>query len=324
MQIELFAFAQGVLLLLLAPAMVGVVQYFKARLQRRTRRLSFIGQPYRDLLKLLRKTAVRPQTASRFFGITPALLFVTYGGLAFTIPILQPETFIAADLIMIIYALGLARFVLSLAGLDAGAPLGGVGGSREMFLHFITEICLFLILAALALQWDTVNLEALITNQANNWKLTFVQPQFLLMGLAFFIIVLFENGRIPIDNPTTHLELTMSHRAITLEFAGFDLALIEWAEMIKFAFLTTLFLDLFVPLSLVRTWSFLPGAGWHFVATTIDYGLKLLFFLFILAFWEMQRPKLRLRQVIRPGLMAIVFCLIAIVYIVATVLSESA
>ncbi|MCA9929683.1 MAG: NADH-quinone oxidoreductase subunit H, partial [Anaerolineales bacterium] len=226
------------------------------------------------------------------------------------------------DLIMVIYLLGLARFVLALAGLDTGAPFGGLGGSREMFFHFITEVCLFFLLAALALQWDTVNVRILFTLHTENWGNIVVQPQFLLLGLSFFIIILFENGRIPIDNPDTHLELTMGQRAITLEFSGPDLALIEWAEMIKFGFLLTLFIHLFLPLPLITLFIEPANQIGYQLGLLLDYLIKLLILIFALAIWEVHRPKLRLRQVVRPGLIAIVLSVMAIVYIVATALFE--
>ena len=138
--VQIIGLIQGTLLILLAPGLVGLLRYFKARLQARPRRMTNIFQPYRDLHKLMGKPAIRSKTSSWVFAMTPTALFVAYVWLVFMVPVFHPATLIAGDLIVVIYVLGLARFSLSLAGLDAGAPFAGLGSSREMFLHFLTEI----------------------------------------------------------------------------------------------------------------------------------------------------------------------------------------
>jgi formate hydrogenlyase subunit 4 len=310
--------SQGTLVILLAPGIAGLLRYFKAGLQQRRRGPGTILQPYRDLLKLMRKPAVRSETTSWFFAITPAVLFVAYGLLVFLVPVFHRATLAQGDLIVVIYLLGLARFVLSLAGLDAGAPFGGLGSSREMFLHFLTEIGLVLIIGALMLRWETVSLSGLFEY---HWALGvngfLLRPELGLLALSLALLILLESGRIPIDNPATNLELTMAHKAIELEYAGRDLALIEWAEMIKLAFLLTLLGNLFMPFPA------LPGA-----TSELDllesglalaaYALKIVGLVLCLALWEMSRPKLRLRAVVGPGLVAMALSLTTIIYIVAT------
>lgn len=309
---------QGMLVILLAPGIAGLLRYFKAGLQQRRRRTRTILQPYRDLLKLMQKPAVRSETTSWFFGITPAVLFTVYGLLVFLVPVFHRTTLVQGDLIVMIYLLGLARFVHSLAGLDAGAPFGGLGSSREMFLHFLSEIGLVLIIAALMLRWETVSLSGLFEQ---HWTLgangILLYPELGLLALSLALLILLESGRIPIDNPATHLELTMAHKAIELEYAGRDLALIEWAEMIKLAFLLTLLGNLFIPFpALLGTIS-----GHDLLASGLAlaaYVLKIVGLVLGLALWEMSRPKLRLRAVVGPGLVAMALSLTTIIYIVAT------
>lgn len=310
--------AQGTLVILLAPGVAGLLRYFKAGLQQRRRGPGVILQPYRDLVKLMRKPAVRSETTSWFFAITPAVLFATYSLLVFLVPVFHRATLVQGDLIVVIYLLGLARFVLSLAGLDVGGPFGGLGSSREMFLHFLTEIGLVLVIAALMLRWETVSLNALFEH---HWALGLTElvarPELVLLALSLALLTLLESGRIPIDNPAAHLELTMAHKAILLEYAGRDLALIEWAEMIKLTFLLTLLGSLFVPFPA------LPGStsGYDLLESGLalaTYAFKIGVLVLCLALWEMSRPKLRLRAVVGPGLVAMALSLTTIIYIIAT------
>ncbi len=308
---------QGIALILIAPGIAGLLAYLKSWLQQRQRPFRNVWQSYRDLLKLARKPAVRAETTSWLFALVPSLLFVAYALLAFLVPVFLPTPLIRADLILVIYILGLARFSLSLAGLDAGAPFGGLGGSREMFLQFLTEIGLVLVLAGLALNWGTLRLDMLFEW---HWALgagLFLRPDLLLLGLALAALILFEAGRVPIDNPATHLELTMGGKAITLDYAGRDLALIEWAEMIKLTFLLTLFHGLFVPYVLPPVLIEQARLIEYNLLLGGNYIIKMLFLVLVLAVWESSQPKLRLRKVVGPALVSIVFSLIAIVYVVS-------
>lgn len=302
---------QGLLLLLFAPLIAGLLKTTKSGLQGRVRGWTNMIQPYRDLIKLFKKNAVRPSTSSWVFAYLPLILFTIYGLLVFMVPIFTASPLIFADLILVIYLLGLARFALSLAGLDTSAPFGGLGGSREMFFHYLTEIGLAAVLVVLALRWNTINLAELFVEHANLGFGLLTSPALLLLVPALAGLILFETGRIPIDNQATHLELTMAQKAITLEYAGYDLALIEWAEMSKLAFLLTVFVKLFLPFPLL---AFSWGGG---ALITLDFLLKLVVVVFGLALWEMSRPKLRLRKVVGPALVSMVFSILAIVYLTA-------
>lgn len=312
----LLGFMQGLLLVTLAPGITGLLVYFKAGLQARRRSPATIWQPYRDLRKLWQRPAIRARTTSWLFALAPTAVFVAYSWLAFAVPLFSYTTLVVADFIMVIYVLGLARFLLSLAGLDAGAPFGGLGSSREMFFYFLTEVGLVLVLAALSLRWGTVSLDALFQKHAGLGIRFVASPDLILLAGALVALILLEADRIPVDNPATHLELTMSQKAIGLEYAGRDLALLEWAEMIKLAFLITLFGDLFLPLPVPKGWIADFQLLQNNLVLGLYYLLKLLVMILTLALWEMHRPKLRLRKVVTLALLAVTFTLISIIQIV--------
>ncbi len=303
---------QGLLLILLAPCMIGVLRKLEAWLE--LRQGPGIFQPYRDIVKLMRKPAMRARTTSRLFAITPYVLFSVYGLLCLLAPVFHRATLASVDLIVVIYLLGMARFAFSLAGLDAGSSFGGLGSSRQMFVHLLTEIGLVLVIIALMVKWNTVSLTAIFDK---HWELGYVnflaEPELILLALSLALLILLESARIPIDNPATHLELTMSHKAIALEYAGRDLALIEWAEMIKLGFLLTLLGNLFLPFP--RWADPMHSIGPSGLALAFGgYCAKLILLLLLLAFWELSQPKLRLRSIIGPSLVAIVLSLTAIIY----------
>jgi formate hydrogenlyase subunit 4 len=306
------SFFQGLLLILAAPGVVGLLRWFKARMQRR--RGPDIRQPYFDLEKLLRRPAVRSEKTSWIFAQAPKVLFVVHGSLVFMLPVFHEATLITADLITVIYVLALGRFVLCLAGLDSGTGFGAMGSGREMFFQFLTEIGLIMVVAALMIQWNTADLGELLFHHRDLafWGLL-ARPELMLLGLALALLVIMESGRIPIDNPASHLELTMAQRAIALEYAGRDLALIEWAEMIKMFVLLALLGGLFLPLPGLS----IPvnGTDWGLIGLAlVGVAVKIVVLLFLLAIWELAQPKLRLRAADRLGLVAIVLSLITILY----------
>lgn len=310
---------QGVIIIVLSPAVTGLLRFLKARLQGRPRPVSYLWQPYRDLFKLIRKPAVRSKFTSWIFAVTPLLLFGLYGTLAGMLPLFHRGAFVQGDLILMLYLLGLARFVLSLAGLDANAPFSGLGSSREIFLHFLTEMGMGGIIAALMIKWGTLNLYVIAQNQSQMGLSIFFQLDLFSLALALFLLILFEGERIPIDNPATHLELTMAHQAVTLEYAGRDLALIEWAEMTKLTFLLGLWVSLFLPLDFLIRWlikwlpNWLTEPTW-FIGISGLFLLKIIILALGLVLWEMFWPKLRLRAVSSLTLRSIVLSLLAIIY----------
>jgi formate hydrogenlyase subunit 4 len=313
--------AQGLALVLAAPLFAGLLRYLQAVFQLRRRPLVTILQPYRDLIKLLQIPAVRSRTSTWVFACAPIVVFVAYGLLAFVVPIFSTQT-LRVDLIFVVYLLGLARFALSLAGLDSGSPFGALGSSREMFLHFMTDVGLILVLAGLALLTSTITLGDLFLQKRS--LDTGHLLELGLLAISFLILILFEAERIPIDNPATHLELTMSQKAVALEYAGVDLALVEWAEMIKLAALLSLFIALFMPnLMILDPLSGQPaGNAW---TMGLGYLIKMAFWIGVLALWEAWQPKLRLRQIRQRSLWAMALSLttIAIYFIISVVFHGS-
>lgn len=298
---------QGVIVIGLAPGMVGLLRFFKAGMQGRRRTWQNIRQPYADLWKLLHKPAVRSRTTSLIFAVAPVMVFSIYGALACMLPLFPFRSVqIDPDLVLILYLLGLARFIISLAGLDSGASLGGLGSSREMFFHFLTEIGMGTIIAALMLKWNTFYLTGILENFQKNSS-HFFRPDSLLLAISLFLLILFEAERLPVDNPATHLELTMAHRAILLEYAGRDLALLEWAEMTKLFFLLGLWCSLFLPFTL-------SGSGLAFIGNTGLFLLEMIILTLAVAVWEMSRPKLRLRSVSGLSMWAIGLSVLAMIY----------
>jgi formate hydrogenlyase subunit 4 len=229
-----------------APLLVGVIRKMKARLQ--GRRGASVFQPYRDLQKLFAKEAVISENTSWVFRFTPYLLAATMLLSALIVPVLTTRTPLGlmGNIIVLMYLFLLGTFFLALAGLDAGSAFGGMGASREMAIAALAEPTVMLAIFAIALRAGTTRLDGIIANSAAN-PLLILNAGHLLAFAAFFIVALAETGRLPIDNPATHLELTMIHEAMILEYSGRYLALIEWAAGMKLFLFLTLLANLFFP-----------------------------------------------------------------------------
>jgi formate hydrogenlyase subunit 4 len=238
--------AQALLALLLAPGLVGLVRWMKARLQ--NRRGAPIWQPYRELRKLFAKEVVISNNASWLFRATPFVVFASVVAVTFLVPIVAaPLPFdTVGDLLVVVYLLLLGTFFLSLAALDPGSPFGGMGASREMTVAALAEPTVALAIFALALSAGSTNLGQIVARTMTD-PATAVSPGHLLAFGALFIVTLAETGRLPVDNPATHLELTMIHEAMILEYSGRYLALIEWAAAVKLLIFFSLLGNLFVP-----------------------------------------------------------------------------
>jgi formate hydrogenlyase subunit 4 len=237
--------AQMLLVLLVAPLFVGFVRKMKARLLRRQ------GPPliqvYLDLARLTRKEVVLAENASWLFRVTPYLIFAATWVAASLVPTFRTDlTFSwSADFIAIIALLGSARFFLALAGLDVGTSFGGIGSSREVMIASLAEPAMLMIVFTLALIAGSTQLSTMAAFMASPAVGLRVS---LGMGLvALIMIAIAENGRIPIDNPATHLELTMVHEAMVLEYSGRHLALIELAGALKLVLYVSLIACLFAP-----------------------------------------------------------------------------
>ena len=229
-----------------APLLVGALRTLKARLV--GRRGPSPWQPYANLRKLLVKEAVVSTTTSWVFRATPyilaAALLVT--GLIVPVTTTRPPLAFAGNIILLVYLFMLGTFFLALAGLDVGSAFGGMGASREVAVAALAEPTVIVAVFALALRADTIDLGRIVERfRGEPWLAA--NPAHLLAFAAFFIVMLAETGRLPVDNPATHLELTMIHEAMVLEYSGRYLALVEWAAAMKLFLFMTLLANLFVP-----------------------------------------------------------------------------
>jgi formate hydrogenlyase subunit 4 len=236
---------QMLLVLLLAPLLTGLVRKVKARLTRR--RGPPLLQPYRDLLRLLRKETVLAENASWLFRAAPYLIFASTWVAAALVPTFATGLLFnwTADLIAIVALLGSARFFQALAGMDIGTSFGGIGSSREVMIASLAEPAMIMIVFSLALlvgstQLSTIAAFMVSPNVGLRVTLGLAMISLIMVGIA-------ENARIPVDNPATHLELTMVHEAMVLEYSGRHLAMIELSSFLKLLLYLSLISCLFLP-----------------------------------------------------------------------------
>jgi formate hydrogenlyase subunit 4 len=279
------------LVLLLAPLLVGFVRKVKARLLRRQGPPPL--QPYRDLLRLLRKEVVLAESASWLFRVAPYLIFAVTSVAAALVPTFATGLMFSwsADLIAIVALLGNARFFVALAGLDVGTSFGGIGSSREVMIASLAEPAMIMIIFTLALLAGTSQLSAIA-----GFMLDTNVSQRVSLGLALVALIMVaiaENARIPVDNPATHLELTMVHEAMVLEYSGRHLAMIELAAAQKLLLYVSLLGCVFLPWGMAATGG---GLGGYAVGVAAYVG-KLAVGGFLLAVFETAIAKMRVFRV---------------------------
>jgi formate hydrogenlyase subunit 4 len=240
-----FQLLQMTLVIAVAPLLTGVVRVTKARLLRRQG--PSLIQPYRDLIRLSHKEAVVADSASWLFRFVPYLVFAATWVAAALVPTFATGLLFSwsADLIAIIALLGSARFFLALAGLDVGTSFGGLGSSREALFGALAEPAMIVIVFSLALLAGSTQLSMVAAYMVSSNVGLRVSLGMALVALI--IVALTENGRIPVDNPATHLELTMVHEAMILEYSGRHLAVIELAAMLKLVLYVSLIICVFAP-----------------------------------------------------------------------------
>ena len=287
----MIALVQWLIVVFGAPLLIGVIRKMKARLQ--GRRGARIWQPYYDIRKLLIKEAVISETTSWIFRFTPYVVFGTMLLSALIVPVLTTAGPLQSlgNIILLMYVFLLGTFFLALAGLDAGSSFGGMGASREMAVAALAEPTVMIAIFAIALRAGSTGLNEMIGRSVSD-PLLLLNPGHLLAFSSFFIVALAETGRLPVDNPSTHLELTMIHEAMILEYSGRYLALIEWASAIKLFLFLTLLGNVFVPWGIAV--SLEPAAlAVGFVALAIKLGVLAV----SLAVLETSVAKLRLFRV---------------------------
>lgn len=283
--------AQMAVVLALAPLLTGFVRKVKARLLRRQGASVF--QPYRDLARLLRKEVVLAQNASWLFRVIPYLIFAATWVAAALVPTFAGGLLFSwtADLIAIIALLGSARFFLALAGMDVGTSFGGIGASREVMIASLAEPAMLLTVFALALVAGSTQLSTVAAVLAT--PEVGLRVSLAMALIALVMVALAENARIPVDNPATHLELTMVHEAMVLEYSGRHLAMIEFAASLKLLLYVSLIACVFVPWGIAA-----PGTGLAgFALGAAAYLAKLAVGGFLLAFFETSIAKMRVFRV---------------------------
>jgi formate hydrogenlyase subunit 4 len=283
--------AQMLLVLLLAPLLTGLVRKVKARLLRRQG--PPLIQPYRDLVRLMRKEVVLAENASWLFRVIPYLIFAATWVAASLVPTFGGGLLFSwsADFIAIIALLGSARFFQALAGLDVGTSFGGIGSSREVMIASLAEPAMIMIVFTVALIAGSTQLSTmagfLVSSQVG------LRVSLGLALLALIMVAIAENARIPVDNPATHLELTMVHEAMVLEYSGRHLALIDLAASLKLLLYLSLIACLFAPWGLAP-----PGASLGVLAGgVIAYVGKLAIGGVLLAVFETSIAKMRVFRV---------------------------
>lgn len=292
---------QTILLLLLAPLVTGCIRNWKAKLQ--NRQGPRIWQPYADLIKFLRKDMVISEHTSWVFSLAPYAVFLSalLAGLLVPMVSTQAPLSLFGGVLALVGLLALGRFMMALGGLDPGSAFGGMGSSREMTIAAIAEPAMMLAIFTVAIGAGSTDLSRILqATQGPTWSL--LNPTHVMAFAALFIVLLAETGRIPVDNPATHLELTMVHEAMLLEYSGRYLAFMEWGASVKQLVLMTLLANIFLPVGIAH--SLAPAAlGLGLVA----YLAKVLALAGAVVLVETTNAKLRLFRV--PDLLSAAFVL---------------
>jgi len=286
----LLALVQTLLFITLAPLLAGWVKWCKCHLQ--NRKAPSLLQPYWDLLKLTRKQPVVSHQASWLFILAPYIIFSATVLAVTVIPLIAVDlpTATSADVIVLVGFLAFARFFLTLAGLDVGTAFGGMGSSREMMISTMAEPAMLMAVFTITMTASTTNLSFMIGHIIQEGLV--LRPSFIFALFALMLVAIAETGRIPVDNPGTHLELTMIHEAMILEYSGRHLALIEWASQLKLMLYGVLIINIFFPWGIAET----------FTVDALAYGLltligKLAVLALLLAIVETLFAKMRLFRV---------------------------
>jgi len=230
----------------LSPLLIGMMRQLRARLEGRAG--PGIGQPWRDLRKLMRKQRTSPRGTSEVFRVAPLLLVATCLVVAAVAPFVTTASALdpVADLFAVVALLTLGTVALALAGLDTGTAFGGMGASRETTIIALVEPTMLVAIFALSVPVGSTNLAAIVTSGLDDPAQVF-SPVSLLAAVALIVVIIAETGRLPVDNPSTHLELTMVHEAMVLEYSGPDLAMVELASAMRLTVFLGLLANLFVP-----------------------------------------------------------------------------
>ena len=306
-------FLEIVIAVALAPLLTGWVNQWRARLLNRS--APSLWQPYRMLHKLFNKESMVADHASRLFRTAPYIVFGCMVLASAIIPTLSTDLPLApaADAIALVGLFALARVFISLAAMDVGTAFGSMGARREMLIGFLAEPALLMVLFSAALISKSTSLTTIVSTLANR-EFT-IYPGLAFAGVAFTMVSLAENARVPVDNPATHLELTMIHEALILEYSGRHLALLEWAASLKLFAYSCIGLALFFPWGVAAA-----QAPLEMVLALPALVFKLAIGGFVLAAFETLNAKMRIFRA--PEFLATAFMLAVIGMLVQLLLDH--
>lgn len=301
-------FIQSMILIVVAPLFIGILKRMKAII--RGYEGTSICQPYYDIKKLLSKNRVISKSSSFITTIGPTIILAAAILSAFLIPVIWTTSkALIGNIFIIIFVMTIIKFIITLIGVDAASTFGGMGSSRELFISMFAEPVGFLMAAFLYFETKSFNIYDIASINSLSKNLSTAH---IIAAVAFLIWVTAENARMPVDNPETHLELTMVHEAMILDLSGRDLAYVEISSYIKFIVFLTIFVNAFIPFGIATSLSLIA-----LIKSAVLYVLKIVAILFIVALIETTMAKFRLFRV--PELIAVSFCFaltaISIIYL---------
>lgn len=294
-------------LLLTAPLFMGITKKVKALAQ--GRKGAPVWQPYFQLHKLLKKEIIYSHDASFIMRFAPYLNMGFTIAAATLVPVLflPAEGTIPANIILFLYLMVSAKFFMALGGLDAGSGFGGMGSSREMSISAIAEPITIITCAAVALVLTTTDIVNMFTITLASSLLSY--PTLILAGVSLFIILIIETARVPVDNPETHLELTMVHEAMILEQSGPNLAMMEISQALKQTLLMAFLINLLFPTGLSSAFS-LPGIA----IAAISFICKGALLCIVIAVFESSMAKIRFFRLPSFFMIALLFSFVTIIF----------
>ncbi|WP_407398469.1 respiratory chain complex I subunit 1 family protein [Anaerovibrio sp.] len=260
---------QGFVLLLIAPLVAGIINKVKARLQKRQG--ASIFQEYFDICKWWKKATILTPYTRIIFVLAPVVYFMTSFMAATMVPGFLTGQFSIGDAFVFVYILALGRFFMTLSSMDAATSFGGMGGSREIYISVLVEPAVMLAILINSIRYHSTTLSAMVID----YNEAFFTVSAVLACVAFFLVMLAENSRLPVDNPDTHLELTMIHECMTLEYSGKLLSLIHLGSYLKIVVFLALFGALYVPLEIPLALKVLLGAVLIGIVETLNNKMRL-------------------------------------------------
>lgn len=260
---------QGLVLLIFAPLVAGIINKIKARLQKR--RGASVLQEYFDICKWWKKATILTPYTSVIFVLAPVVYFMTSLVAATMVPGFLTGQFSVGDAFIFVYILALGRFFMTLSSMDAATSFGGMGGSREIYVSVLVEPAIMLAILINSIRYHSTTLSSMVIDYDG----AYFTISAVLACIAFFLVMLAENSRLPVDNPDTHLELTMIHEGMTLEYSGRLLSLIHLGSYLKIIVFLTLFGALYVPINIPLAIKILLGAVIIGVVETLNNKMRL-------------------------------------------------